>query len=95
MTGRIGTSVGRVLGDGGQRGTRNRTRLLSLVAALSLLLSLSSCRTAARQADDAVRIARNERIAENLGKGADYAKTGADAAQLLDKVMCEQDRSTC
>ena len=38
---------------------------------------------------------RNERLPKTLGKGAEYAKTGADAAQLLDKVMCEQDRSTC
>lgn len=95
MTVRIGASVGRIVGDGHQRGTRDRTRLLSLVAASSLLLSLSSCRTAARQADDAVRSVPNQHTADEIGKAAGHARTAGDAAQLLDKVMCQQDRSTC
>ncbi len=95
MTARIGASVGRVVGDGRQCGTRYRTQLLSLVAASSLLLSFSSCRSAARQADDVVRTVRNQHTADEIGETAGHAKTAADAAQVLDKFMCQQDRSTC
>jgi hypothetical protein len=95
MSGRTDASVGRVLRDGHQRGTRYSTLLLSVVTALSLLLPLSSCRTAARQADDAVRIAGKQHSADEIGKAAGHAKTGADALQLLDKFRCEQDPSSC